>query len=269
MRIFRVLFAFSFLIYPIVSDSAAAATQTIKNCVNIKTGVARYVSNKTTKCRSFEKLVVMALPVTKTTIATPIHYGLVPPTDITIGHDGDFYIDKSANQIYGPRDGGKWGKAINLTGATFVGDYGAFHDTSTVTLSINTATALPLNTTDLSSGITVVGGTNITFSHSGTYNIAFSSQIYKQDSGTDTISIWLRKNGANLAWSSTDLFVTGSQRLVAAWNFFVQAASGDYYQIMISSSGTDLKTQVISITPQTNPDRPGIPGTIVTVNQVG
>lgn len=58
-------------------------------------------------------------------------------------------------------------------------------------------------------------------------------------------------------------------RYVAAWNFFLNVQSGDYYQLMITSSGTTLKTKILSAPAQTNPVRPEVPGTILTVNQVG
>ena len=144
-----------------------------------------------------------------------------------------------------------------------------------MTLVQNQATPIPLGVTDFASGISIVDGSKIRFATSGKFNIAFSTQLLKADNGTDTISIWLCKgtNGntcTNVPWSSSDLYLVGADaRFVAAWNFFVDAVSGDFYQLMISSSGITLKTQISSTPTQTNPSRPEIPGTILTVNQVG
>jgi hypothetical protein len=156
------------------------------------------------------------------------------------------------------------------------GNFGSFYDTTTTLLAANTATAVPLNTTDRASGISVVNDidgkpTKITFTTAGIYNISFSMQLGKTDSGTDLVSIWLVQNGDNVPWSSTDLYLTDSglkSRTVAAWNFFVVIAAGDTIQLMISAEN-DLKTSVLTLPAQTNPTRPEVPSTILTVNQVG
>jgi hypothetical protein len=60
---------------------------------------------------------------------------------------------------------------------------------------------------------------------------------------------------------------TNSRHFVA-WNFFVSAVSGSFFQIMMTST-TSSQMTIKSVAEQTNPDRPEIPGTILTVNQVG
>jgi hypothetical protein len=149
--------------------------------------------------------------------------------------------------------------------------YGSFYDTSTVPLTQSEVTAVPLNSTDFSSGVSIVDGSKITFTVSGKFNIMFSSQIEKGDSGTDQLSVWLAKNGDNVPWSNTDVVITSSganSRHVVAWNFFVSVVSGNYVQILMTST-TSSQMVIRSVVGQTNPIRPEIPGTIVTVNQVG
>lgn len=221
--------------------------------------------------------------------------------DTQTGIAGDFYLDINAKIIYGPKtDRAGWGIGSSIvgsqgapgapgvpgaTGATGpagpagpaggFGGHGAFYDTSTLILTQNVPVALALNSTYFSNGVAITGESKITFSTAGKFNIAFSSQIVKEDPGTDIVTIWLCKgaNGGaclNQAWTATDLYLVGSDaRQVAAWNFFISASPGDYFQILISSSGTTLKTKVISSPAQTSPARPEIPATILTVNQVG
>lgn len=151
------------------------------------------------------------------------------------------------------------------------GAYGSFYDTTTVPLSQNVASPVPLNTTDFASGISVVDDSKISFAVTGKFNISFSSQIEKADAGTDVVSVWLRKNNNNVPWTNTDVIVTASRensRHLVALNFFVDAAIGDYYELMMTST-TSNQTVIKSVGAQTNPDRPEIPGTILTVNQVG
>jgi hypothetical protein len=169
--------------------------------------------------------------------------------------------------------------ATGATGATGpaggFGDFGSFYDTATVTLVINTATPVPLNTTAFSQGISIVDGSRVTFSKSGKYNFSFSLQIVKLDPGTDEVSIWLCRGVsggacANVPWTNTNLPLIGSNvRAVTAWNFFIDALPNDFYQLMISSSGTTLQTKIISFPATTNPVRPEVPSSIVTVSQIG
>jgi hypothetical protein len=336
------------------AHAAIEVPKAIKNCVNIKTGEARLLSTKATKCNKGEKLVKIVIPAVEPD--SLVHTGSGKPIDFQTGHDGDFYIDAVDKKVYGPRVAGLWGAGASMVGEVgpigkagaalisgitapdfqtgFIGDfyldvnskliygpknertgwgvgspitgpqgssgatgppgppgpagnngtnglnggfgsYGSFYDTSTVTLTQFAATPIPLNQTSLANGISIIGGSKVTFAVSGKFNLAFSTQLLKEDNGTDTVTIWLCKgtNGGvcnNVPWSSTDLYLVGADaRYVAAWNFFLNVQSGDYYQLMITSSGTTLKTKILSAPAQTNPVRPEVPGTILTVNQVG
>lgn len=154
------------------------------------------------------------------------------------------------------------------------GAHGSFYDTTDVPLNLDEATPVPLGQTDFASGVSIVGGTQITMAVTGRFNISFSIQIEKTDAGTDWVSIWLRKNGDNVPWTNTDVALVGSNansRVVLAWNFFVEAvAVGDFWQLMIASTTSASGRMLIqSVDPQVDPVRPAIPGTILTVNQVG
>ncbi|MFM5905386.1 MAG: hypothetical protein ACKORF_04700, partial [Micrococcales bacterium] len=124
------------------------------------------------------------------------------------------------------------------------------------------------NTADpWNNGITVPSAnpSRITFAHAGVYNIQFSTQFAKTDSGTDFIDIWLRKNGTNVPMSATELRSWGNDdRMVAAWNFFVEVdKAGDYYEIAWKSGDTN-----ISMLSTAGNSVPGIPSVILTVTQV-
>jgi hypothetical protein len=159
------------------------------------------------------------------------------------------------------------------------GYYGSFFDTGTLPLTANQAHAIQLDSTDFANGIGIENDdlgdpTKIRFQFAGKYNIAFSLQLIKSDSGTDVTTIWLcRGSGSgscsNVAWTATDTFLIGnSARQVAAWNFFVNMAANEFVQLMISP-GTSTGTSVLSSPAQSNPTRPEVPSVILTVNQVG
>lgn len=124
------------------------------------------------------------------------------------------------------------------------------------------------NTADpWNNGIRIDGATKsrITFDHPGVYNIQFSTQFAKSDSGTDFIDIWLRRNGSDVAMSDTQLRSWGNDdRQVAAWNFFVEVREpGEYYELAWQSSDTN-----ISLLSTGANGKPGIPSVILTVTQV-
>ena len=153
------------------------------------------------------------------------------------------------------------------------GAYGSFYDTTDVLLALDVATPVPLNTTSFASGVSIVDGSKITFAVAGKFNISFSSQLEKTDQGTDWVSIWLRQNGNDLEWTNTDIAIVGTDansRHVVVWNFFGELVIGDNVQLMIASTTSPSGRMLIqSVGTQTNPIRPAIPGTILTVNQVG
>ena len=75
------------------------------------------------------------------------------------------------------------------------------------------------------------------------------------------------KNGVNIAETNTQLAInTNGGKAVAAWNWLVQSAINDYYQIQWYSS--DANVEMWYSAAGTNPVRPEIPSVIVTVTQV-
>jgi hypothetical protein len=123
------------------------------------------------------------------------------------------------------------------------------------------------NTTAEANGIFITQSSRITFQHSGVYNIQFSAQVEKTDSGNDEIEIWLSKNGQNVDWSNTTLELQGNNtELVAAWNFMSSFNSGDYFELYWHSN--DINMRILTRGTQSNPSRPAIPSIILTVQQV-
>ena len=154
---------------------------------------------------------------------------------------------------------------------TATGSYGSFYDTTTQPNPVaNIARSMSFNSTDITNGVSISGSTNpfntyIKTENAGIYNIQFSAQVEKTDSGTDVIDIWLRKNGINLTDSATKLTLSGNgTKVVAAWNWFVSSATGDYYQIIWSSADTGMRLYAEPL----SGIHPGIPSVILTANRV-
>jgi hypothetical protein len=181
-----------------------------------------------------------------------------------------------ANVTIAPTNG-KGQVTISSTGGagpffnTATGSYGSFYDTTTQTNPVaNIPRSMSFNTTDITNGVSISGSTSpfntyIKTENAGVYDIQFSAQIDKTDSGADEIVIWLAKNGTALADTATTLTLTGNNdKQVAAWNWFVNSAANDYYQIIWYSADTDLRI----LAETAGGGHPGIPSVIATVNRV-
>ena len=172
---------------------------------------------------------------------------------------------------------GKGQVTISSTGGggpffnTATGSYGSFYDTTTQTNPIaNIARSMSFNTTDITNGVSISGSTSpfntyVKTENPGVYNIQFSAQVDKTDSGTDEIVIWLRKNGIDLTDTATTITLSGNNdKQVAAWNWFVNSAANDYYQIIWYSADTDLRL----LAETAGGGHPGIPSVILTANRI-
>lgn len=149
--------------------------------------------------------------------------------------------------------------------------YGTFYDLTNQMADADTATAMKLGITQLSSGITIVDGTKIRVARDGVYNIQFSAMFDNPKASEYDVSVWLDLNGASAVASNTDLTVPKKHggvngHAVASWNFFVQMTASDYARLMWS---TPIATVFIAYqAAQANPARPETPSVILTVNQV-
>ena len=150
-------------------------------------------------------------------------------------------------------------------------NFGQFYDTTTQSGSANTAYSMKLNTTDFASGMSIISGSQITVTNSGTYNLQFSAQLGNTSNTTIDFDIWLSKNGQNVDNTNTQLTLTkqpGSLgRQVAAWNFLIQLNAGEYTELMWNCDASTGQIQYQGT--QTTPNRPAIPSLIVTMTQVG
>ncbi len=163
---------------------------------------------------------------------------------------------------------------------------GAFHDrTNQLNAVANTAYPIRLGWTDISRGVSVTNNgsglpTRILFDHAGIYDIQFSAQIVKTDSNQDDMDIWIRKNGVDVPWTTTRYTLLGNNaKGVAAWDWMVEVALGDYIELMWCSDDTDVLLSVDSGSGLVwdsgvwgdlwayiaSPVRPAIPSVIVTV----
>jgi hypothetical protein len=172
---------------------------------------------------------------------------------------------------------GKGQVTISSTGTgsgnfnTATGSYGSFYDTTIQTNPVaSAANSMSFNETAITNGVLLSGSvspfnTYIKTRDAGVYNIQFSAQIDKTDGGEDNIDIWIRKNGIDLTDTATTITLPkNNNKSVAAWNWFVQSATNDYYQIIWSSADVDMRL----LAEVSSSVHPGIPSVILTANRV-
>jgi len=101
--------------------------------------------------------------------------------------------------------------------------------------SVSTATALTMNTGTTGVGINVAASTQVTFTDAGTYMIAHSTQFANSAASDYTATIWLRKNGTNIANSASIITIPkladgGSADHSTVW--FETVTAGQYIEVM-------------------------------------
>lgn len=145
----------------------------------------------------------------------------------------------------------------------------AYH-TASIPLSVANATySMSYSTTDFASGISISGSdkSKIKIENAGIYDIQFSAQLDKTNSSNAKNYIWLAKNGINVPESTTAIVLFGgsNEEALAAWNFYVSASAGDYYQLLITSTNDNTLIQYDS---SPSGSIPAIPSIILTVGRI-
>jgi hypothetical protein len=137
----------------------------------------------------------------------------------------------------------KWG---SNTTPTPTGYYAQYQDDITQPLlAVNVGQATKFRTLDYSNGITVNSDTEITIANTGIYNLQFSFQFQNLDTQEHDVTIWLRKNGADVTGSAGFVAVISSHggtpgHVITSWNYLLDAVGGDYYELYWSATDLDV-----------------------------
>jgi len=150
----------------------------------------------------------------------------------------------------------------------------AYSDLTQTIVAANVGQPIVLNQTVQGSAISIDPNgsgdlTRITFNDSGVYNIQFSAQLRRTTGGSSqTVDIWFRKGGSDIANSNTSVNVQANAGyLVASWNFFyyIDVTQPNPF-IEIMWAGTDNSVTLAAAV--ANAVHPATPSVIVTVNKV-
>ena len=161
-------------------------------------------------------------------------------------------------------------KASNQA-ATIKVPYLAVSDSVSHTVTANTANAMTFNTVDYSNNCSLVSNSRFTVTYAGIYNLQFSTQFQNSDTQLHDVSIWLRKNGTDIAGSTGFISVPNRHggvngHAIVGWNFYVSLAANDYIQLYWSTTNAAVTIQAYAA--GTSPTRPTTASNVATLTFV-
>lgn len=138
-------------------------------------------------------------------------------------------------------------------------------------ITVGTASPFYLTVTDYSNDVSLSSSYRVNFAKDGWYDIQFSIQFLNLSTSEDNATIWLRKNGTDVANSAGIVQVPqkhGSYpgASIAGWNVVIDVVAGDYIELYWHS---DLGYAVAATYPAgTTPVHPVSPSLILTATFV-
>jgi hypothetical protein len=152
-----------------------------------------------------------------------------------------------------------------------LGYWGSFWDTTNQTAAaINTPYAITINSADpLNSGVSVASSSRITFAYTGVYSLTFSIQFTNTSTANGSTQIWLKKNGTNLADTSSHYDVPDKQGSafsteIVTVNYVLSLTATDYIQVFWQTANTSVTIETLAA----SGGYPRTPSIIFTATQV-
>jgi hypothetical protein len=139
--------------------------------------------------------------------------------------------------------------------------------------SATTAIAVPLDTTDVSNGVSIDTTTNskVVFDIAGYYNIQFSAQLLNFTTSDDNVTFWWKQDGTDVAYSAGIQAVPSKHgsspgAAIVSWNIVLPVAADDYIQLYYASESGN--TVLATYPAGTSPMHPVSPSVILTATFV-
>jgi hypothetical protein len=167
------------------------------------------------------------------------------------------------------------GSQLNSSQIVYSRTYGEFAYTNAAGFAIaaqNTIYAMPIDTTNYSNNTSTSNTSRINITKTGKYKIIMSLQAAMATNSIGQFDFWLRKNGADVANSKTQVDLLKDQKSVIAMDWMVDCtATTDYWEIVYASSSANyanitFPTIAATSSPYVSPAAPAL---LVNVIPVG
>ena len=153
-------------------------------------------------------------------------------------------------------------------------NHGAWQSVLTQTGSITAGTPFTYEVPDVTDGVTLVAGSQLTVPIAGVYNFQWSGQFQNVENTIEQVTVWLRIDGVDVPGSAGIISLAARKnpsifgRSIIGWNYFLSLTAGQYVQIVWLPS---IATITVPSFPASlvTPIHPSTASVIVTVNQVG
>ena len=139
--------------------------------------------------------------------------------------------------------------------------------------SATTSTSVPLDTTDVSNGVSIdtVDNSKVVFDVAGYYNIQFSAQLLNFTTTDDNVTFWWKQNGTDVAYSAGIQAVPSKHgsspgAAIVSWNIVLPINADDYIQLYYASESGN--TVLATYPAGTSPVHPVSPSVILTATFV-
>lgn len=167
------------------------------------------------------------------------------------------------------------GSLAGTRGGQYINNaYGAFQNNANVVLAAaNTASLVPITSTDYANGMTYAAGDGIHVAVRGLYNYQFSIQFANPDTAIHTATVWLRKGTTDIPGTASKFDVPAKHGLldgylIGSCNFYVDLLEGEYVELWwaCDSTTTYLEAYPAQTTPYARPSIPSVVATLTFVS---
>lgn len=146
--------------------------------------------------------------------------------------------------------------------------------TDQTTADVANAYAITYDTTDFPDGVFLSSSSRINVTHQGIYLFTFSIQFQNDTNSTETVDVWFRKNGTDIASSNSQFSMPARKSagtpssLIAVTPFMIDLNENDYIEVIWRPSVTTVSIQhlpAVTASPGVTPAIPATPSVILTV----
>lgn len=153
-------------------------------------------------------------------------------------------------------------------GGSGVVGYGQFSDSTDQPLAAGTPKVVTFNTTDVSAGVSLVAGTQLTVAATGLYRFDISLQMLNSGGGGSTITFWPRINGSNVPNSASSIEMgNNNNRTLPYVMLFLSLTAGQYVEWVVQATGANTSIEHFNAVVGP-PAIPAIPSVIATVTRI-